>query len=91
MDAPDNTNQQDDLTIMSRDINLINNLKGEHSRRFKMKDLGDIHYILKMEVRRDRARRAMTISQRQYTNNLIEKFGITESKPVSTPQLVGEL
>jgi hypothetical protein len=28
--------------------------------------------------------------RRQYINNLVEKFDITESKPVSTPQLVGE-
>ena len=30
----------DDLTIMSRSMDLINNLKRELSKRFKMKDLG---------------------------------------------------
>jgi hypothetical protein len=80
----------DDLTIMSHSMTLINNLKREMSLRFKMKDLGDIHYILKMEVTRDRARRLMTISQRQYINDLIKKFNLEENKPVATPQLVGE-
>ena len=40
----------DDLTIMSKSLQLINQIKGELSNRFKMKDLGDVNYILKMEV-----------------------------------------
>ncbi|OWY93553.1 Gag-pol Polyprotein [Phytophthora megakarya] len=47
-------------------MRLINKLKAELSNRFRMKDLGDIHYILKMEVRRNREQRVMTISQRKY-------------------------
>ncbi|OWZ16992.1 Integrase, catalytic core protein [Phytophthora megakarya] len=39
--------------------------------RFTMKDVGDIHYILKMEVRRNREKRAMTISQHSYINDLL--------------------
>jgi hypothetical protein len=40
----------DDLTIMSKSLDLIVKLKRELSQRFKMKDLGDIHYILKLEI-----------------------------------------
>jgi hypothetical protein len=79
----------DDLTIMSRDIRLINQLKGDLSARFKMKDLGDIHYILKMEVRRNRAENIMTISQHNYVNELVKKFNMEKSAPVATPQLRG--
>ncbi|GMF32064.1 unnamed protein product [Phytophthora fragariaefolia] len=79
----------DDLTIMSRNTSLINRLKVELSKRFKLKDLGDIHYILKMEVRRNRDQRVMMISQRKYIAELITKYKLGESTPVMTPQVPG--
>ncbi|GMF23568.1 unnamed protein product [Phytophthora fragariaefolia] len=69
----------DDLTTMSRNMNLINRLKAELSKRFKMKDQGDIHYILKMEVHRNRDQRVMMISQRKYIAELITKYKLGES------------
>ncbi|OWY90842.1 LOW QUALITY PROTEIN: Integrase, catalytic core protein, partial [Phytophthora megakarya] len=72
----------DDLT--SKDMSLINQLKAELSNRFKMKDLGDIHYILKMEVTRNREQRVMTISQRKYIAELVAK--LVDNAPVMTPQ-----
>ncbi|OWZ04384.1 Gag-pol Polyprotein [Phytophthora megakarya] len=79
----------DDLTIMSKDMRLINQLKSDLSSRFKMKDLGDIHYILKMEVRRNRKKRTMTISQHCYINDLLKKFKMEGCASVATPQLRG--
>ncbi|OWY96110.1 Gag-pol Polyprotein, partial [Phytophthora megakarya] len=60
----------DDLTILSQDMRLINHLKFDLLSRFTMKDVGDIHYILKMEVRRNREKRTMSISQQSYVNEL---------------------
>ncbi|GMF47643.1 unnamed protein product [Phytophthora fragariaefolia] len=57
--------------------------------RFKMKDLGDIHYILKMEVRRNRENKTMSISQHQYILDLLKKYKIEKSSAVTTPQLAG--
>ncbi|GMF58873.1 unnamed protein product [Phytophthora fragariaefolia] len=64
-------------------------LKAELSNRFKMKDLGDIHYILKMEVHRNRDQRVMMISQRKYIAELIKKYKLGECAPVMTPQVPG--
>ncbi|KAJ8509101.1 hypothetical protein ON010_g18802 [Phytophthora cinnamomi] len=77
----------DDLTIMSKDIELISKLKQDLSGRFKMKDLEDIHYILKMEVRRNRKNRTMTISQHKYIDELLDKFNMGHCTAVTTPQL----
>ncbi|POM58367.1 Polyprotein [Phytophthora palmivora] len=74
---------------MSRNMRLINRLKAELSNRFKMKDLGDIHYILKMEVQRNREQRVMMISQRKYIAELITKYKMVDSAPVMTPQVPG--
>ncbi|GMF21560.1 unnamed protein product [Phytophthora fragariaefolia] len=79
----------DDLTIMSKDIRLINQLKRDLSARFKMKDLGEIHYILKMEVRRNRKDKTMTISQHKYIKELLNKFDMEKCVPVSSPQIRG--
>ncbi|GMF45431.1 unnamed protein product [Phytophthora fragariaefolia] len=76
----------DALTIMSRNMSLINRLKAELSNRFKLKDLGD---ILKMEVHRNRHQRVMMISQRKYIAELITKYKLSESAPVMTPQVPG--
>ncbi|OWZ00378.1 Integrase, catalytic core protein [Phytophthora megakarya] len=80
----------DDLTIMSKDMRLINQLKSDLSSRFKMKDLVDIHYILKMEVRRNREKGTMTISQHSYINEPLKKFKMEGCASVATPQLRGE-
>jgi hypothetical protein len=78
----------DDLTIMSRNITLLQRVKDELSRRFKIKDLGDIHYILKMEVRRNRAKRVMTICQTKYINDLLIKYKMENCTVAATPQAV---
>lgn len=54
----------DDLTIMSNTMSSINIIKDELNKRFIMKDLGEIGYILKMEVVRDRKAKLMRISQK---------------------------
>jgi len=76
----------DDLTIMSRDMSMILETKLELSKRFEMKDLGEISYILKMEVTRDMEKKQMTISQKKYIMDLLKKFGVEDLKVATTPQ-----
>ncbi|KAF0702658.1 hypothetical protein AaE_015796 [Aphanomyces astaci] len=79
----------DDLTIVSRNAQLVKNLQVELNKRFKMQDLGDLHYILKMEVKRNRVDKTMSLSQTKYIHDLLAKFGVQDSTAVSTPQVVG--
>jgi hypothetical protein len=46
----------DDLTIADSHLSSINDLKAKLSAKFTMKDLGELHYLLKMEIQRDRER-----------------------------------
>ena len=50
-----------------------------------MKDLGEIHWFLGMEIIRDRRRCLISISQTQYINNVVSRFGFANSCPISTP------
>ena len=54
-------------------------------KRFKMTDMGDVSLVLGMQVTRDRQQKTMTISQENYTRSILEKFGMADCKPVSTP------
>lgn len=79
----------DDLTIMAKRREVVDAIKDELNRRFKMKDLGDINYLLKMEVQRDMDNKTMTISQRKYVQDLLEKYGMQDCISAPTPQAVG--
>ena len=80
----------DDLTIASTNIERVNLIKKTLSERFEMKDLGEIDYLLKIKIVRDRKIRQMTLSQTKYINDLIQRFDMTDATPVLTPQVPNE-
>ena len=78
----------DDLTIAGSRLSAVNKVKEILSKRFKMKDLGDIHYMLKMEIKRDRKNKLLSISQHKYIQDLLIKYDMVECNIVDTPQAV---
>ncbi|POM76760.1 Polyprotein [Phytophthora palmivora] len=74
---------------MSKSMRLISKIKAELSMRFKMKNLGNISYILKMEILRNRVHKTMSISQHRYILELLKKYNIENSSVVATPQVTG--
>jgi hypothetical protein len=78
----------DDLTVISRNDDLIKELHYELSNRFKMRDLGDVNYLLKMEIKRDITNKITTISQKKYVEDLLRKYNMENCKGVETPQVV---
>jgi hypothetical protein len=64
----------------------LNEVKEELSRRFKMKDLGDINYLLKVEIIRDKNKRLLGLSQKKYIHDLIQKYGLVSSTSVKIPE-----
>lgn len=48
-----------------------------------MKDLGDLHYFLGMQV--TRTPRGFFLSQQRYAEDVLERAGMTKCKPASTP------
>lgn len=55
-----------------------------------MVDQGEIHFCLWMTIKRDRTRKTNFIDQRVYLENVIKRFKMYESKPVSTPMEAGK-
>ena len=52
---------------------------------FDMKDLGDVKKILGMEIYRDRTQKRLFLSQKDYIQKILVRFGMADSKPISTP------
>jgi len=50
-----------------------------------MKDLGELHFILGLQVKRDRSARTLHLSQKQYTNTILDRFEMLDCKPAKTP------
>ena len=75
----------DDLIICGNNGSDISKFKGAISKRFNMKDLGALSYILGMEIKRDREVRTLEITQKAYVEKMLQRFGMEECKPVGTP------
>ena len=55
------------------------------SHRFEMKNMGEAKIILGIEISRDRSSWSLFINQSEYARNVLERFGMTKSKPVCSP------
>ena len=75
----------DDFYIFFNDQKMSDDLKIEINRNFKMKDLGKIKECLGMRVIRDQKNGKISLDQKHYTETILKKFGMFDTKPVSTP------
>ena len=75
----------DDLIITGNDSTMLTNLKAQLSRKYKMKDLGELHWCLGMRVTRDRKKKTIKLDQAKYIGDVLKRFNMTECKPVATP------
>jgi hypothetical protein len=75
----------DDMLIATKSMFEIKRLKSLLSDEFEMKDLGVAKKIIGMEIHRDRKAGKLYLSQKKYIENLFERFGMQNSKPMSTP------
>src|SRR6266481_2436669 len=48
-----------------------------------MTDMGDIHWLLGVEVKHDQQKHTMTLSQHAYIDTILTHFNLTNANPVS--------
>ena len=75
----------DDLLIASNNDKELISEKKQISKRFKMGDEGEVHYILGMAINRNRKDGVLTIDQHVFFSSMLKRFGMGDYKPVSTP------
>ena len=75
----------DDCVTTGSTQGLIDHYKRMVSTRFALTDLGPIHYLLGIGVTRDRKARTISLSQTAYIDSLLERFGLSDAKPLAVP------
>ena len=75
----------DDFIPVSNDLQMLCKEKAAFCEKFDMDDKGEIHDVLGLLVTRDRQNRVLTISQPDFTKNVLLRFGMDKSRPVATP------
>ncbi|KAL4582843.1 hypothetical protein LXL04_007404 [Taraxacum kok-saghyz] len=73
----------DDMIITGSDNTGILQLKQSLSSCFQMKDLGNLHYFLGLEVLADTS--GIYLCQAKYISDLLSRSGLTDAKVASTP------
>ena len=56
------------------------------AKSYKLKDLGDLQWILNMKVERDRKKKIITLCQKAYIEGMLEKFNMKNTTPVINPE-----
>ena len=75
----------DDCTITASSMNLINDFKLRIAQHVEITDLGELHWLLGIEVKRDRERCTIHLSQWSYLDSILRRYGLQDLKPVSIP------
>jgi hypothetical protein len=79
----------DDLLIAATSKEFSHKVKDLLSSSFKMRDLGPAKYLLGIEIIRNRKKQTIALSQRQYIDKVLDRYGMTDCKPVFTPMATG--
>ena len=79
----------DDLLLVANNTTLLASTKVALSSRFDMKDMGEAHFILGVQIRRNRAKRQLSLSQREYVRTILERFDMQDCNAVASPMATG--
>ena len=72
-------------TIASLKHELIDELKMRIKEFVEITDMGELHWLLGIEVKRDQEAHTILLSQHSYINSIIRRFGFEDLKPITTP------
>ncbi|KAL7297752.1 hypothetical protein TKK_0008787 [Trichogramma kaykai] len=81
----------DDIILASNCKQRLQEIKETLCNTFEMKDLGEPSRYLGMEITRDRENRVMKLTQVEYTNKVLERFRMDESKAQNTPMVTRQV
>ena len=75
----------DDIIPITNDAALLAEEKTVICDKFDMVDNGEISFCLGLSIKRDRVNKIITISQQNYTENILSRFQMDKCRPVATP------
>ncbi|KAL5553080.1 hypothetical protein UlMin_040481 [Ulmus minor] len=78
----------DDIIVTGNDSKNLNQFISKLNKSFALKDLGDLHYFLGIEVYRDET--GIYLTQTKYIEDLLKKRNLEHLKHCPTPMAVGK-
>ena len=75
----------DDMTVVCKSPAEYTSIVSELKQHFKLKELGPSSSLLAVAIGRDRSKRLLTLSQQQFIEDVLERFGMSDCHPVTTP------
>jgi hypothetical protein len=78
----------DDIIVASSSQKVTEGLLCKLKQEFALKDLGDLHYFLGIEVHK--VTNGIILSEDKYASDLLHRVGMKDCKPVSSPMATGE-
>jgi hypothetical protein len=75
----------DDLLVLMKDKREMDELKERLKSKLEINDLGEPKLIIGLEIDRDRERRTIKISQKNYIEKILHQYGLRDANPVATP------
>lgn len=73
----------DEIVLTGNNTIFLNALVKQLSQAFELKDLGDLHYILGLQI--IRTAKGLFLNQAKYAHDLLVKHNMLTSKPAKTP------
>jgi len=73
----------DDIVLTASSMDFLRRIISALQQEFSMKDLGELHHFLGMHVQRHSG--GFLLSQKQYMLDILDRAGMTDCKPCSTP------
>jgi histone deacetylase 1/2 len=78
----------DDIIVVSSIPSATSALLKKLNEDFALKDLGDLHYFLGIEV--SKVCDGILLTQEKYANDILERVGMTQCKPATSPLSTSE-
>jgi len=77
----------DDCTLTGSSNKLIAEYKTKLDDKFPLTDLGPIHWLLRIEVIRDRDAHTISLCQLSFIDTILVRFSLADAKPYGTPMV----
>ncbi|KAG6635812.1 hypothetical protein CIPAW_11G068500 [Carya illinoinensis] len=74
----------DDILLASSDLGLLYETKGFLSKNFEMKDMGEVSFVIGIEILRNRKQGLLGLSQKNYIERVLERFGMKSCSSLDT-------
>ena len=74
----------DDMTIAIKSKQQYESVRDELAKHFKLHELGPTSFLLSVHIERDRSKHSISLSQRQYIIDVLERFSMGDCSTVTT-------